>query len=710
MPASSPRPLDLFSPRRRIALVGTALLIVTLGPLVPAPGLAVEYSARVDTEPVSLRVLEPGSMAGASVSSGPGGPIAPARGARTTELAPFRMVGFSWNGSDALAVAVRVHSPAGWSNWHTLRASDGGPDPGSPEHHGTNVVTTEPVWVSRADGYEVAVPGGVTGLRAHLVRADERLTIRATEARAGAHLGPPIHGRGSWGARPPAYPVQQAPRSELSFVHHSATTNSYGPNDVPAILRSIQAYHINANGWADIAYNFAVDRFGRVWEARADSVLTAPVGGHTRGFNAQIRSGGVVSASVGVVVLGDFTAASPPNGIASVVGRIIGWKLALSGQDPNGSTVAVSNGNAKYPEGTQVVLPNVAGHLDAQSTSCPGRLYGQLGTVRLWAGQEASPLRDGAIFDPFPAYPGGASVASGQIDPGEGSELVAGRGPGLPSAVATFDATGAARATLAPYAPYAVPVNVATGDIDGDGDEEVITGVARYGGPDIRVFDEGGTLLRQFYAYVGSYNGGVHVAAGDVDGDGRDEIVTGTNVGAGPHTRVFRDDGSSVAEWNSYIGTFLGGVRVATGDVDGDGNDEVVTAPGPGGGPHVRVFDVVVDPVDGIVVTGSMGFHAYDPSFLGGVAVATVLDPAVDRDLVVTGPGRGGGPHLRFLTRDGGPRGEVMVGSQSNTFGLQVAGGLFGGGTRPGVAVAYGPGAPTAIRIVDVATGRYLAG
>ena len=65
----------------------------------------------------------------------------------------------------------------------------------------------------------------------------------------------------------------------------------------------------------------------------------------------------------------------------------------------------------------------------------------------------------------------------------------------------------------------------------------------------------------------------------------------------------------------AYGSSFTGGVRVAgLGDVDGDGLADIVTTPGPGGGPHTRVFS-------GRTAAALTAFFAFDPTFLGGVFV-----------------------------------------------------------------------------------------
>ena len=100
--------------------------------------------------------------------------------------------------------------------------------------------------------------------------------------------------------------------------------NTYTAAQVPAVLRSIQAYHQDAQGYNDIAYNFVVDRFGRIWEGRAGGITNVVVGGHSQGFN---------TGTVGVVALGDY---APPwsRPRCRVVARVIAWKFALHRVDP----------------------------------------------------------------------------------------------------------------------------------------------------------------------------------------------------------------------------------------------------------------------------------------------------------------------------------------------------------------------------------------
>jgi hypothetical protein len=110
----------------------------------------------------------------------------------------------------------------------------------------------------------------------------------------------------------------------------------------------------------------------------------------------------------------------------------------------------------------------------------------------------------------------------------------------------------------------------------------------------VRVFSFSGGLteIAGFFAYDPRFAGGVSVAAGDVTGDGVAEIVTGAGPGGGPHVRVFSLSGGprEIAGFMAYDPAFLGGVFVASGDLNGDGLAEIITGPGPGGAGQVRVF------------------------------------------------------------------------------------------------------------------------
>lgn len=222
-------------------------------------------------------------------------------------------------------------------------------------------------------------------------------------------------------------------------------------------------------------------------------------------------------------------------------------------------------------------------------------------------------LRNGFFAYEAP-FDGSATVVAADLD-GDGSEERVVGGAGV---VTIYKKDGAVKASFRPYGDrYALPVNFAVGDLEGDGRAEIVTGGAAGGGPHVRVFNADGVLINPgFFAYDPRFRGGVRVALGDLYGTGRDVIIVGAGLSGGPHVRVFAKNGRLLDPgFFAYDPSFRGGVSVAAGDVDGDGRDEIVTGAGPGGAPHVRVFRGNGAPI-------GRGFFAGERSSTGGVDVA----------------------------------------------------------------------------------------
>ena len=208
-------------------------------------------------------------------------------------------------------------------------------------------------------------------------------------------------------------------------------------------------------------------------------------------------------------------------------------------------------------------------------------------------------------------------------------------------------------------------VNVAAGDVNGDGTDEIIAGAGNGGGPHVRIFDQHGNLLSQFFAYAESFRGGVNVASGDVNGDGTDEIIAGAGNGGGPHVRIFDQHGNLLSQFFAYAESFRGGVNVAVGDFDNNGVDEIVTGAGNTGGPHVRVFNY-----SGV---RQSQFFAYAESFRGGVNVAAGDVNGDGTDEIIAGAGYTGGPHVRIFGESGNLLSQFFAYAESFRGGVNVA-------------------------------------
>jgi hypothetical protein len=139
-------------------------------------------------------------------------------------------------------------------------------------------------------------------------------------------------------------------------------------------------------------------------------------------------------------------------------------------------------------------------------------------------------------------------------------------------------------------------VTVAAGDVNGDGVAEVITGTGVGGGPRVEVFDQNADAVQNFYAFPDSFRSGVPVVAADLNGDGKAEIVALTGPGeAGDPAEVATfaaatDGGEAVDHVVSTGADFNGGVAVAVTDQDGDGKQEIVVMTRSGDGVRIQIF------------------------------------------------------------------------------------------------------------------------
>ncbi|MBW7927139.1 MAG: FG-GAP repeat protein [Fimbriimonadaceae bacterium] len=277
-------------------------------------------------------------------------------------------------------------------------------------------------------------------------------------------------------------------------------------------------------------------------------------------------------------------------------------------------------------------------------------------------------------FDPAHAF--GVNVAKADVD-GDGiPDMVVGSGPGGAPQVRVFaGSTGLQVADFFAFDPgFTGGVNVATGDVNGDGFNDIIAGAGPGGQPAVRVFnfaDIGGGHISNFLAYDPAFSGGVFVGAGDVNGDGRDEIITGPGVGGTPQVNVFDGvSGTFMQGFFAYTGGFAGGVRVAGGDLDGDGREDIIVGPHSGQAP-VCVF---MAPTLGF----RNAFNPYGTPFANGIRIAALDINGDGGDDIITGPGVGGGPHVRvFDGSDFGPLTppELQPFGLGHTSGISVGGG-----------------------------------
>jgi hypothetical protein len=245
-------------------------------------------------------------------------------------------------------------------------------------------------------------------------------------------------------------------------------------------------------------------------------------------------------------------------------------------------------------------------------------------------------------FDPFPGYTGGVRVATGDLNRDGIPDLIATVGPGGPPHVKAFDGrTGALLASFYAFdATLRSGLSVAAGDVDGDGAAEIVVSPAADAPAHVKVFSAAGQLEASFYAFAPSFVGGARLAVGDVDRDGRAEIMVAAGLGGRGNVAVFGGPGlARLASFYAFGPAYSGDVSLAAGDFDGDGAAELAVGMGPGAPPIVSVFR----PLDPAPV---LTFYAYSPGYRGGVGLAAVGRGRGHADLV-TASGLAASPDLR---------------------------------------------------------------
>ncbi|WP_299051117.1 FG-GAP-like repeat-containing protein [uncultured Nocardioides sp.] len=553
----------------------------------PVEPIVVEHQLTADTS--AAQRSEPGRSARSTPSALAGGRLL----SKAEPVTGYGAVGVTWGdaeevGEDGIAVSVRTRTGDGaWSRWDDVEYHDDhAPDPGSAEARRSRP-GTEPTFVGEVDEVQVraetdegAMPadmrlavvgpgesrGTDTEAPAYGAEPAEAATQESSEgdlalsAAAGA-ARPTIFSRAQWGADErlrsgsPSYGSVKG-----GFVHHTVNANDYSPDQVPGMLRSIYAYHTQSRGWSDVGYNFLVDKFGRIWEGRYGGVTRAVIGAHTLGYNHE---------SFAMSAIGNFETATAPDAMVRAYGALMGWKLGIHGVDAGaGATIA----GRRFASA-------INGHRDAGSTACPGRyLYDRLGAIR----SLAKAAQNGNGGEQPPTEPPTEPPVEVSGTPDLDSNLVGTRHPDLAVRRASDNrllllrTAGGTKFTTARPVTRSVPASAqvfASPDLTGDGVADLVAvdggRAAIHPGAGDGTF---GAPVREAKGFAGM---STVVAAGDLDGDGRHDLVGRTDssgrltaflgTGRGGFSRQVLGAG-----WNTYD-------RVTgLGDVDGDGYGDLL--------------------------------------------------------------------------------------------------------------------------------------
>jgi hypothetical protein len=310
----------------------------------------------------------------------------------------------------------------------------------------------------------------------------------------------------------------------------------------------------------------------------------------------------------------------------------------------------------------------------------------------------SNPFTPNNLTNPFGTTP--ARVAYGDVNGDGFVDTVFVTAPGPEATVQIRDGKSGgvllAPTKIYPGENFKLGANVAVGDIDGDGKADIVITPDVGGGPRVQVFKLVGSNLVSFNSFFSypddpGYSGGLRVALGDVNGDGFLDIVVAAAQGGGPRVTVFDGKGAFVpqttppvlANFFAYEDTLRDGAFIAVGDIDGDGKADIITTAGLGGSARVRVFTNIpgLNPLPNQPAPAFADFNL-DPDTRGGATIAAVhLDDDNLVDLLIgTGAGQPGDVRVRLGSSIvASPFNPALTQSLDTTFTSVLANGLFVG-------------------------------
>lgn len=287
------------------------------------------------------------------------------------------------------------------------------------------------------------------------------------------------------------------------------------------------------------------------------------------------------------------------------------------------------------------------------------------------------------------------------------------------------------------FHPRVEGARVAVGDVNDDGVVDVVVGSGARGRSEVKVVDgrqinnvdahgiiNRSALLADFYAFGRGFRHDVNVASGDVNNDGYDDVVVGPGPGYKSLVRVY--DGSRLVAHDrtghnalidqalAFDSHYLGGVSLAVGDLNGDGFGEVIFGARSNSVAFVGTFDGATigehEPPHSfgqILASPKLkkepnGIIAYPETFTGGVLVgaARVLPavqasgvPSTTIPTIITGPSTpGDGTVEVFDPNPPAPAPKPIYIKIDGIYDARMFGNDFIGGVRVAAADVDGDG------------------
>lgn len=306
-----------------------------------------------------------------------------------------------------------------------------------------------------ATGASVKATGPDPGLA---VRVTDDLVIYRREAWAGS-------------SRPPVGPLTDEDVRFL-LVHHTASAND---SDPISVMRLAYDFHTGPEkGWPDVAYNFFIDQNGVAYEARqgslANSVEASATGG-SQGY-AQL-----------VCLLGDFTSVMPSAAALATLESVLVWLADRFGVDlaPGASASFESRGSNRWPQGTVVDTPTIAGHRDMSQTACPGDTFYPylINTLRPSLARRAQRPAATTTSTSEPPATTASSTTTTQLTTTTGpATTVVSEPPATNGSMNTPSTTSLPPTALPPGGPPGSTTPASTGDADAGDARNLETGLA----------------------------------------------------------------------------------------------------------------------------------------------------------------------------------------------------------------------------------------
>ncbi len=335
------------------------------------------------------------------------------------------------------------------------------------------------------------------------------------------------------------------------------------------------------------------------------------------------------------------------------------------------------------------------------------------GQVKTFGALEAAALRDigwgsaptATVQVPAPILPAAPATNGIAI-----AKFVVGGGEGGASTITGYGAQGQTTYSSVAFDGFLGGVRVASGDVTGDGIDDLVVAAGPGGGPRVIVLDGAtGRQVQSFFAFDPGFRGGVNVTVADFDRDGYADIVVGAGFGGGPHVKVFsgRNPGAVLASFYAFDAGYLGGVNLAAGDINGDGTPDLVV--GAWGG-HIATFD------GNALAHGNPAqlleqFAAFEASFGGDISVAVGDLNGDGFAEVIVGAATGTAP--RIVALDGRSllnhrtvyAASFYAGDPNGHSGIRVAASDVDGDGRADIIASPGANSDGKVRVYTAAIG-----